>query len=236
MAKVLENVHVTNDYYLLRTDAVTSAKPGQFFMLRAWENYPTLSRPVSVFDVNDKTGGVDFLYEVRGIGTKIIQKLKPGEDISVFGPYGNTFPLDVEELAMVGGGVGTAPFYYLSKELKRKKKDIPLTFYIGERENMELERVFYDLDVELRVKKGGLITDLIDFEKHENIYACGPIAMMKEVTRLALERGKDTYVSMENRMGCGVGACLSCTCETKQGRMRVCKEGPIFKGSDLFGK
>lgn len=236
MAKVLDNQHITNQYYLLRTDACQPVIPGQFFMLRAWEDYPTLSRPISIYNVNEKSRGLDFLYEVRGVGTEYLNRLKPGDDICVFGPYGNTFPLNVEELAMVGGGVGTAPFYYLSKEIKRRNPKARLTFYLGEREGMELERAFADLDVELRIKKGGLVTDILDVDRHENIYVCGPVAMMKAVTELAMQRGKDTYISMENRMGCGVGACLSCTCETKQGRARVCKEGPIFKGSDIFGK
>ncbi|MGI5949461.1 dihydroorotate dehydrogenase electron transfer subunit [Peptoniphilus sp.] len=232
MSKILENKKVCKDYFILRTDLKTKVYPGQFFMLRAWDNYPTLSRPVSVYDVTD---GVDFLIEKRGLGTEILEKLVPGDDIKLYGPYGNMFYPNVDELAMVGGGVGVAPFHYLIKEIRKLKPDADLTLYIGEQEELELENAFFDVSVNLIVKKGGYITDIVDFENHELIYTCGPEIMMKKVVELAKVHDSKTYVSLEKRMGCGVGACLSCTCETTKGRKRSCKEGPIFKGEELIG-
>lgn len=232
MSKILENKKVCKDYFILRTDLKTKVYPGQFFMLRAWDNYPTLSRPVSVYDVTD---GVDFLIEKRGLGTEILEKLVPGDDIKLYGPYGNMFYPNVDELAMVGGGVGVAPFHYLIKEIRKYKPDADLTLYIGEQEELELENAFFDVSVNLIVKKGGYITDIVDFENHKLIYTCGPEIMMKKVVELAKMHDSKTYVSLEKRMGCGVGACLSCTCETTKGRKRSCKEGPIFKGEELIG-
>ena len=193
MAKIIENIDVCKDYFILRTDLDVKVYPGQFFMLRAWENYPTLSRPISVYD---KTDGVDF--------------------------------------ALVGGGVGVAPFHYLIKEIKRLKPDSKITLYIGEREELELENSFLDVNCDIKIKKGGFITDIIDFENHPLIYVCGPEIMMKKVVKLGKVYDCKTYVSLEKRMGCGVGACLSCSVDTKNGRRRSCKEGPIFKGSDLI--
>lgn len=231
MAKIIENIDVCKDYFILRTDLDVKVYPGQFFMLRAWEAYPTLSRPISVYDVTD---GVDFLIEKRGEGTKILENLKEGDEIKLFGPFGNAFYANVDEVALVGGGVGVAPFHYLIKEIQKLKPSSKITLYIGEREELELENAFKDINCDIKIKKGGFITDIIDFEKHDLIYTCGPEIMMKKVVELAKEHEVTTYVSLEKRMGCGVGACLSCSCETKRGRRRSCKEGPIFKGSDLI--
>ena len=231
MAKIIENIDVCKDYFILRTDLDVKVYPGQFFMLRAWESYPTLSRPISVYDVTD---GVDFLIEKRGEGTKILESLKEGDEIKLFGPFGNAFYANVDEVALVGGGVGVAPFHYLIKEIQKLKPSSKITLYIGEREELELENAFKDIDCDIKIKKGGFITDIIDFESHDLIYTCGPEIMMKKVVELAKDHDVNTYVSLEKRMGCGVGACLSCSCETKRGRRRSCKEGPIFKGSDLI--
>lgn len=231
MAKILENIHVCKDYFILRTDFKGKIYPGQFFMLRAWESYPTLSRPISVYDV---TEGADFLVEKRGVGTEILEKLEAGDDIKLYGPFGNTFYANVDEVALVGGGVGVAPFHYLIKEIQKLKPESKITLYIGEREELEIENAFKDVSCDIKIKKGGFITDVIDFEKHQLIYACGPEIMMKKVVELAKSHKIKTYVSLEKRMGCGLGACLSCSCETKNGRKRSCKEGPIFKGSDLI--
>lgn len=231
MAKIIENIDVCKDYFILRTDLDVKVYPGQFFMLRAWESYPTLSRPISVYDVTD---GVDFLIEKRGEGTKILESLKEGDEIKLFGPFGNAFYANVDEVALVGGGVGVAPFHYLIKEIQKLKPSSKITLYIGEREELELENAFKDIDCDIKIKKGGFITDIIDFESHDLIYTCGPEIMMKKVVELAKDHDVTTYVSLEKRMGCGLGACLSCSCETKRGRRRSCKEGPIFKGSDLI--
>ena len=231
MAKIIENIDVCKDYFILRTDLDVKVYPGQFFMLRAWESYPTLSRPISVYDV---TEGVDFLIEKRGEGTKILEQLKEGDEIKLFGPFGNAFYANVDEVALVGGGVGVAPFHYLIKEIQKLKPSSKITLYIGEREELELENAFKDINCDIKIKKGGFITDIIDFESHDLIYTCGPEIMMKKVVELAKDHDVTTYVSLEKRMGCGVGACLSCSCETKRGRRRSCKEGPIFKGSDLI--
>ena len=230
MAKVIDNIRIDETYFLLKTDLKMDVLPGQFFMLRAWEDYPTLSRPISIFDATDT---LEFLYEVVGEGTKIISKLKPGDEIKVEGPYGNSFNTDnIDEVSLVGGGVGTAPFNYLSKVLKEKNPNVKIDFYIGERENQEIEKAFTDLDVNLIVKKGGFITEVLEYDK-KLIYTCGPDIMMKNVTRLGLEKDCEVYVSLDKRMGCGLGACLSCTCKTTGGNKRSCKDGPVFKGADI---
>lgn len=233
MSRVIYNRQIDKTYFLIKTDTVVDTKPGQFFMLRAWDKYPTLSRPISIFNVEDD--GLVFLYEVRGEGTKIISQLKEGDEIKVFGPYGNGFEYrGIDEISLVGGGVGNAPFYYLSKCIKIENPNAKIDFYLGERVEQNIESAFEDLDVNLIVKKGGFITECMEYDK-KLIYTCGPSVMMEKVSLLGAENGCQVYVSLENRMGCGVGACLSCTCKTKTGNKRACKEGPVFKGADLIG-
>ncbi|CDZ74716.1 dihydroorotate dehydrogenase electron transfer subunit [Peptoniphilus sp. ING2-D1G] len=232
MSKVIWNKDIDGHNFLIKVDRTADVLPGQFFMLRAWDKYPTLSRPLSIYDVQED--GLVFLIEKVGVGTGILSKLCPGDEINVFGPYGNGFNYEnIKEISLIGGGVGAAPFYYLSKKIKEHNKDGIIDLYLGEREGQELEKCFLDLDVNFKYKKGGLITDIISYDK-KLIYTCGPDVMMYAIRDEALKRGIDIYLSLDKRMGCGVGACLSCTCDTKYGRVRSCKEGPVFKGSDLI--
>lgn len=231
MAKVIENRKIDNTYYILKTDKkAKNILPGQFFMLRAWDTYPVLSRPISVYDASEN---LEFLYEVVGKGTEIFKNLKVGDEIKLEGPYGNGFDIEgIDEISLVGGGVGTAPFYYLSKVLKKQNKNVKIDLYIGEREEQEIEKAFLDLDVNFKIKKGGFITDILEYDK-KIIYTCGPDIMMKNITRLGLKNGCEVYVSLDKRMGCGLGACLSCSVKTINGNKRACKDGPVFKGAEI---
>ncbi|MDO5041660.1 MAG: dihydroorotate dehydrogenase electron transfer subunit [Peptoniphilus sp.] len=232
MSKVIWNKDLDGHNFLLKIDKIVDVLPGQFFMLRAWDKYPTLSRPVSIYDVQED--GLVFLIEKVGVGTDILSNLKAGDEIKVFGPYGNGFKYEnIDEVSLIGGGVGVAPFYYLAKEIKKNNENAVIDLYLGEREGQELEKCFSDLDVNFKYKKGGLITDIINYDK-KLIYTCGPDVMMYAIRDEAMKRGIEVYMSLDKRMGCGLGACLSCTCDTTQGRVRSCKEGPVFKGSDLI--
>ncbi|WBW49789.1 dihydroorotate dehydrogenase electron transfer subunit [Peptoniphilus equinus] len=234
MAKVLWNTHIDSNYYLIKVDQVDDVKPGQFYMLRAWDKYPILSRPISIYDADEE--GLTFFYEVRGEGTQRIRDLEPGDELTCYGPYGNSFNAEgVDAVTLVGGSVGAAPFYYLAKVLRRNNPKCRIEFYLGERETQSLETAFSDLDVNLHVKKGGLITEDLTYDT-KLLYTCGPDPMMRAVTLAALDAGCDVMISLDNRMGCGVGACLSCTCTTKSGNKRACVEGPVFEGGDVYGK
>ena len=228
MIRVIKNIDIDDRYFFLKTEGSIEAKAGQFYMLRAWDNYPTLSRPISIYNVSD---GLEFLIEERGEGTNLLRRLKEGDELKVYGPYGNSFDIDVGKVALVGGGVGTAPMYLTAKRIKEKNKNAEVKLYLG------LDEMFYDLKdlgVEIFVKRGGFITDIIDFKEEKLIYACGPEAMLENITKLSLKEGSTCYVSLDTKMACGVGACLGCTCKTKNGNKRTCKEGPIFLGSDIY--
>ena len=234
MIRVIKNYNIDDRYFFLKTEGSIEAKAGQFYMLRAWDNYPTLSRPISIYNVSD---GLEFLIEERGEGTNLLRRLKEGDELKVYGPYGNSFDIDVEKVALVGGGVGTAPMYLTAKRIKEKNKNADVKLYLGLDETTKLDKMFYalkNLGVEIFVKRGGFITDIIDFKEEKLIYACGPEAMLENITKLSLKERSTCYVSLDTKMACGVGACLGCTCKTKNGNKRTCKEGPIFLGSDIY--
>ncbi len=228
MSKVLENKWITKNYYLLQTDLKCNCEPGQFFMLRSWNNFPLLSRPISIFDIN--SSGAVFLYEVIGEGTKILSNLASGDSIEVHGPYGVGFPILDSDVVLVGGGVGVAPFYYTAKKYLDNGKKVDL--YIGEDEVSELEVLFQDLDVNLFVKKSGFITDIVE-DGTTPILTCGPEIMMEKIYR-QFKGKREVYASIDKRMGCGVGACLCCTVKTVDGFKRSCKDGPVFKGEYVW--
>lgn len=235
--KVKENIKVSADIFKLTIKGSFKAKPGQFYMLKAWEEGLLLPRPISVHDVDEE--GITFLYAVVGKGQKILSKLKENDEVSIMGPLGNGF--DVESIkgkvAVISGGIGIAPMNYLIKSLKGCSVDL----YAGFRDSSygleEVEEYVNSIYVATETGKTGyrgFVTDLLKPEEYDLVICCGPEVMMKKVAYMCVEKGVEVYVSMENRMACGVGACLVCTCKTKEGNKRTCKDGPVFKGRDLI--
>jgi dihydroorotate dehydrogenase electron transfer subunit len=209
---------------------------GQFYMLRAWGQYPVFSRPISVFDSDGET--VSFLYKVVGRGTEIFSGLKAEDDITLRGPLGSSFPQVPGKIAMVGGGVGIAPFYLAAKQLEAAEADCRIDLYLGFSDRAILTDDYRKVAEKVIVNVGGFITDEIDPAGYDHIFTCGPEVMMRVLYEKckkagAAEAGK-LYVSMESRMACGVGACYVCSCRTADGNKKVCKDGPVFKGEAVF--
>ncbi len=236
MAKIVCNKKLSEDFFLMKVEEKNSAKMGQFYMLRAWENFPVLSRPISVFDSDGQS--VSFLYKVAGQGTGIFSALKPGDDISLQGPLGNGFPAVSGKIALVGGGVGIAPLYLTAKTLMKNHPKNIIDIYLGFSGQVVLIEEFDKVSRELIVDIGGFITDKINPGNYDYIFCCGPEAMMRVLYDKcnALQRGKSLYVSMENRMACGIGACLVCTCKNESGNKKACKDGPVFPADEVYGK
>lgn len=235
--KVIENTEVIDSIMKMVVEGEFKIKPGQFFMLRAWDNYPFLSRAISVNDATDKT--VTFLYQVIGKGTNILKSLKSGDSIKLLGPVGNGF--DVEgikgKVAVVAGGIGIAPMLYVVKNLKECQVD----FYAGFRDKVYLidEIEGYVNTTHIATEDGsigykGYVTGILDPKEYDLVLCCGPKVMMEAVFKICEAAGVTCYVSMEEKMACGVGACLGCTCKTKDGNKRVCKDGPVFEGREVF--
>lgn len=250
-AAVLANDTLGENIRLLavRWDSATPApKAGQFYMLRAWaaDEAPLLSRPISVNGFDAQAGELHFLYEVRGTGTRKIAALQPGESLQLTGPVGNGFPLEKLQgkVALVGGGIGTAPLLQLAKNLHAQ--GVQVEYYAGFRTlPVQLEAFEpYCSRMEVSTESGaagykGFVTDLLDVTMYDAICTCGPEIMMEKVARMALEKSVPVYVSKEAKMACGVGACLGCTCmgagAKKGAGLSVCKDGPVFEGGLVYG-
>ncbi len=200
---------------------------GQFYMLRAWaaDATPILSRPISVNDFDNQTGALTFLYQVKGEGTH--KDCRAAEEtLTVTGPCGNGFDTAAlagkyKAIAVVGGGIGTAPLLLLCKELCRAgvRPDV----YVGFRDaSYGMEKfVPWCHGVHVATDSGneghhGLVTDLLDDpENYDIVLTCGPMVMMRGVAKLCAAAGVPCLASLEKKMACGMGACLGCTCHTK---------------------
>ncbi len=236
--KIKSNVEIATNIFEIKLEADLKGnkiRPGQFFMLRGWEGSdPFLPRPISIADVDED--GLTFLYEVRGKGTHIISNLCEGDTLDVLGPLGNGFSLNEgRRIAIVSGGIGIAPMFFLLKNLKGQ-----VDFYAGFRSEVYwMNRIEdYVKNLYISTEDGslghkGFCIDEFDPRKYDMVLTCGPIPMMKRVVEMC-DNIVPVQVSMESRMACGIGSCLGCTVETSEGMQRVCKEGPVFKGVEVI--
>ncbi len=235
MAKIISNKKLSEEFYLMKVEEHNFAKMGQFYMLRAWNDFPVLSRPISVFDSDEKT--ISFLYKVVGKGTEIFSKLKPCDEIFLQGPLGNGFPDVSGKIALVGGGAGIAPLYLAAKTLIQNHPENFIDIYLGFSDQVILIEEFDKVSRQLIVDVGGYITDKINPGDYDYIFSCGPEIMMKVLYDKcnAVQKSGSLYVSLENRMACGIGACLVCTCKNKSGNKKACKDGPVFPAVEVYG-
>jgi dihydroorotate dehydrogenase electron transfer subunit len=231
MAKIISNKAIAPDTFLMEVQGKFKGRMGQFYMLRAWSFYPLLSRPISIHDIDNDS--ISFLYRVAGEGTKLLSQLKPGEELHLEGPFGVGYPMPQGRVALAGGGIGIAPLYLAAKELSRKGIE-DLCVYLGFKEEGFLVESFQRIASNVKVKLGGNVTELIDPSKYDYILTCGPDLMMQEIYKKANATSTKVYVSIERHMACGIGACLVCTCETKNGNKKVCKDGPVFLGEEVY--
>lgn len=228
MPAVIYNERVAEGVYRLAVEGSYTASMGQFYMLRAWDRYPLLSRPLSVFNV--EAHYIEFLYLVAGEGTAMFSTLQAGDEITLEGPLGNGFPEPVGRVAFVGGGIGIAPFYYALKQLPTA--DV----YLGYSKEAYLVDAFKTATSgQVVTNVGGIILDQVDFNQYDTIYTCGPHKMLEAVQRKQEQSGTkaDVYVSLENRMACGIGACLVCSVKCKEKRKKACTDGPVFRAEEV---
>lgn len=233
---IIDNKKIYENIYKLSISGDFKGKPGQFYMVRSWRKEPLLSRPISIYSIDNNT--LEFLYAVVGEGTKLLSELKKGDSINLLGPLGNGFPIEniKGKIAVVSGGIGIAPLYEVVKNLQECEIDL----YAGFREKSYSTEAFkeYVENIYIATESGeegekGYITDILEVNKYDMVLCCGPEVMMKKVVKMCKEKKVPIYISMEKHMACGVGACLGCTCKTKGGNKRTCKEGPVFLGDEL---
>jgi len=233
------------------------AQPGQFVQVKCSESRdPLLRRPLSLHRILKEHGTFELLYEVVGKGTELLTRYFVGEEIDCLGPLGKGFTIDPKKKIhiLVGGGVGVVPLLSLAEQLSQAKPSSPLALYIlvgaKTREWVLCEGDFRKITDQVLVAtddgsygRKGFISDLLlEFIENQlrtldfgfsTIYACGPKEMLKIITEIAFQKKINCQISLEERMACGIGACLGCAVKTKKGHKMVCKDGPVFDASEL---
>lgn len=240
-SKVINNEEIRNGIYLISLEIPLNveSKPGQFCILRVNERFdPLLGRPFSIFD--HEKGEIKFLYRLKGRGTNILSKLKKGDSIIFTGPFGRWYPFPKEDFIVVAGGIGLASVYYLIKRFPNRaylfygvRNEKEILFY--EELKKLSKQVYISTEKETNYTYKGVVTDLFKAKGMDlplPIYACGPMIMLKELKKI-VDESRACYVASEERMACGVGACLGCVIRTKEGFKRVCTDGPVFDLREL---
>ncbi|MDP3387903.1 MAG: dihydroorotate dehydrogenase electron transfer subunit [Eubacteriales bacterium] len=236
ITKILENNRICENIFEMVAASDIKPLPGQFYMIKGLNGDYLLPRPISVHDYQD--GKIRLLYRVSGHGTNQISRMKADDEVQILGPLGNGF--DVESLngkiAIIGGGIGIAPLLYLVKNIETQKPDV----YLGYKDDTFCADRFRPYCKELTVVtedgstgQKGYVTDFVNISDYDIVITCGPDIMMEKILRECGEKNIEVYASLEKRMACGVGACLGCIVNTKDGNKRVCKDGPVFSGRDL---
>ena len=225
------------DFVLECPELTALANPGQFAQIRLPGH--TLRRPISICGIDKVAGTLRFVFQIRGEGTAELAQFQPGSEIEILAPLGNGFPVDpVKRTLLVGGGIGVPPMLGVAAELKEKAVAV-LGF--RNQDAVILEKDFQAVGAKTLIATDdgsyghhGLVTDLCKDQEFDCVMACGPAPMLKAVRALAEERGVPCYVSLEERMACGIGACLGCAVgllkeDGSQYFGHVCKDGPVFE-------
>ncbi len=221
--------------------------PGQFVHVKVTpQANPLLRRPLSLCRIDQDASECTLIYRKEGIGTTLLSEKRPGETVDVLGPLGNGFPLDAVEKGqralLVGGGIGVPPLYELAKQLVEKGVIVTNVLGFQTKDAVFYEQEFsmfgetYVATVDGSYGMKGFVTDVIDQRdiSFDVLYACGPKPMLK-----ALEQAfphKEVYLSLEERMGCGIGACFACVCrvpDSETAYKKVCSDGPVFKAGEV---
>ncbi len=225
-----------------------SAKPGQFLSLYSRDGSKLLPRPISICEIDKEKNRIRLVYRVTGknTGTEEFSRLHARIPVEAMGPLGNGFPLEEgngKRIFLIGGGIGIPPMLETAKQLQAEKQII-----LGYRDELFLNQEFEQYgDVYLATEDGsagtkGNVLDAIR-EHHlqaDMIFACGPTPMLRALKAYAQEQGIVCYISMEERMACGIGACLGCVCQSKEvdghshvHNKRICKDGPVFLSTEV---
>ena len=234
---IMENVPVTGSVYRMRLEGaeLEAQKPGGFVNIRLDGLF--LRRPISVFD--SVPGSLTILYKVVGKGTEQMSGMKAGETLDVLTGLGNGYDLSKagDHPLLLGGGVGVPPLYLLAKQLiaAGKKVSAVLGFNTAAEVFGEAEFRALGCDVTVTTADGsygvkGFVTDALP-EEYSYFYTCGPEPMLKAVYRAVKTSGQ---FSFEERMGCGFGACMGCSCKTITGYKRICREGPVLEKEEII--
>lgn len=233
---IKENNNIAeNIFELILEGDIDEHLPGQFVNIKVPGKY--LRRPLSVCDC--EKGRLTLCYKALGDGTKILSTLKAGEKTDVLTGLGNGYDLKPagDKPLLIGGGMGCAPLYFLAKNLAKSHASIEVVMGFNMENDIYYGQKFEDLGCSVHIATAdgsfgqkGFATDIIP-DEYTYFYSCGPLPMMRAVNKAAKTSGQ---FSLEERMGCGFGACMGCSVKTKNGYKRICKEGPVFKKEEII--
>lgn len=259
-ARVLENVRIGTDIFSLRLETekiAAAARPGQFVTVYTKDNARLLPRPISVCEADRERGILRLVFRIAGEGTRDFSRLEEGSSVEIVGPLGNGFPMPSEALctkaqaanrplraAVIGGGIGIPPMLALAQQLMRAEVDV--TAVLGYRDELFLLEDF-PCGSAVATEDGSFGTkgNVLDAIRAQSvaadvIYACGPAPMLRALKQYADGHDIECWLSMEEKMACGIGACLSCVCRSTEvdahsqvKNKRVCTEGPVFRSTEI---
>lgn len=251
-AKIIEKVELIPGIFKMSVvnahKLVERSKPGHFVEIRVNDDIePFLRRPISIHNLERNSGKLEFIFQVKGKGTQILSKKNIGDVIDIIGPLGyGTFDYSkYQNLGIIGGGIGVFPLYELAKEAKNEERNVNTYLGFRNKDFVVLEEEFKNVSDKMEIttddgsySQKGFAIDLLKKDIEENkidcIYACGPLPMLKAVKQLAEEKNIPCQISLEERMGCGLGVCLGCAVKTAKSPkdapeyVHVCKAGPVF--------
>ncbi len=237
---VKSNEKIARDIYKMVLEGDTSAltAPGQFINIKLDGLY--LRRPISVYDYDD--GCVTIIYKTVGTGTYAMAEIKSGKVLDTLTGLGNGFDTSKsgDKPVLVGGGVGVPPMYNLARKLRAEGKAVEVILGFNSHADVFGEEEFEALgcDVHVATADGsygvrGFVTDVLSTLDYSFFYTCGPEPMFRAIEKIAKTSGQ---YSFEERMGCGFGACMGCSCKTLTGNKRICKEGPVMNREEIIWK
>ncbi len=235
---VILNEEIAPAVFKMELAGDTSAlkAPGQFINFKTEGLY--LRRPISVCDYQD--GRITVIYKVVGEGTEIMSRAMKGNTFDILVGLGNGFDIKKsgEEPVLIGGGVGIPPLYRLCKELIDAGKKVSVILGFNTENEIFYEKEFSELGADVTVTTAdgsygvkGFVTDAMCKIKYDYFYTCGPEPMFRAIESIAQTSGQ---YSFEERMGCGFGACMGCSCKTKYGSKRICKDGPVLVREEII--
>lgn len=248
-AKVVSQQALTDDIFSMwiQADEIAGAAvPGQFISVYTKDAGKLLPRPISLCQVDKEKGQLRIVYRVVGAGTSQFSGYQAGDDIEIMGPLGNGFPLERaagKKVFLIGGGIGIPPMLELARQLDCEKQAV-----LGYRDVLFLNDEFENFsDVYVATEDGsagtkGNVLDAIRENglKADVIFACGPTPMLRALKAYAEENGIECWLSLEEKMACGIGACLACVCQSKEvdehshvHNKRICKDGPVFLAEEV---
>lgn len=235
---VMTNEPIAKDVYkmVLLGDTSAITAPGQFVNIKIDGLY--LRRPISVCDYTENT--LTLIYKVIGKGTEIMSDMGTNTELDILTGLGNGYDTDKsgDNPLLIGGGVGVPPMYSLCKKLINEGKNVSIILGFNSAKDVFYEDKFKELGAEVYVTTAdgsygikGFVTDVIKNLHYSFFYTCGPEPMLRAISKIAKAKGQ---YSFEERMGCGFGACMGCSCKTLTGNKRICKEGPVMESEELI--